>query len=130
MPVIFVGVGELVVEPIPMQWIFLSNPRGIDPCPDLKLPTMTFLTKEQNITILTALQPLMNVREISYMPHWTIVDPEFGDGRVYESNSLPGVVAGRTMLYHWGEERFCRGMGHRRRERKLDPERYEPLGLG
>ncbi|KAG9237870.1 hypothetical protein BJ875DRAFT_516761 [Amylocarpus encephaloides] len=101
MPVMFTGIRELVLEPIPS--FPFPNPRVPDPCPTIHWPVMTFPTLEQNVALLTALQPIANARAIFYMPHWTIIELEYGDGRVYEPKSLPGTVGGRTTLYHHAE---------------------------
>ncbi|KAJ5419875.1 uncharacterized protein N7487_003425 [Penicillium crustosum] len=58
------------------------------------------------IAVLTAIAPLARVRAAIFLPAWTIFELEFGDGRSYEKQSLPGVVAGRTALYHHGYEPF------------------------
>lgn len=71
---------------------------------------MTFPTPAQNAEILAALAPLAAVRKVIYMPHWSIAELEVGDGRVYKPGSLPGIVGGRTMLYHHAEEPFFEGM--------------------
>ena len=71
---------------------------------------MALPTKDQNAEILTALEPLANVRRVVYMPYLTVAELEVGDGRVYEPSSLPGRVGGWTMLYHHSEEPFLEGM--------------------
>jgi hypothetical protein len=91
---------------------------------------MTFPTKEQNIALLMALQPIANVREIIYMPHWTIIELEHGDGRNYEPKSLPGTVAGRTTLYHHAEARFYKSMKNMTRARRVDPAQHPPTNFG
>ncbi|EPE25018.1 hypothetical protein GLAREA_11599 [Glarea lozoyensis ATCC 20868] len=128
MPVMFIGIGEEHHEPIP-QCLYPS-PRIGDPCPTVRWAKMEFPTKEQNAAILTALQPLASVREIIYMPHWTIVELEYGDGRHYEPRSLPGTVAGRTTLYHHAEARFYKSMKNMTRARRIDPAQHPPMNLG
>lgn len=120
-PVSFVSIGEQFTEPIPIPQYNYLIPRISDPCPDNKWGGMTFPSKEQNITFLKALEPFANVREVLYLPHWTIVDLEFGYGRVYEANSLPGIGARKTALYHYAEETFYKSMGDMTRERRIDP---------
>src|SRR6202021_4343178 len=71
--------------------------------------------------ILTALKPIANVRAITYMPHWTIVELEYGDGRHYEPKSLPGTVGGHTALYHHAEAPFYKSMRNMTRARRVDP---------
>lgn len=127
MPVMFVGVGEDHREPIPQT--SYPNPRVADPCPGLRWPAMKFPRKDINAAILTALQPLANVREVIYMPHWIIVELEYGDGRVYEPGSLPG-IAGRTTLYHHAEAPFHRGMRNMTQARRVDPALHPPTKTG
>jgi hypothetical protein len=128
MPVMFIGIGEEHWEPIPRSPY--PNPRVPDPCPALQWPIMTFPTKEQNTALLIALQSMANVREIIYMPHWTIVELEYGDGRIYEPKSLPGTVAGRTTLYHHAEARFYKSMKNMTRARRVDPAQHPPINIG
>ena len=40
------------------------------------------------------------------MPHWTVVELEYGDGRIYGPRSLLGVVARTTILYYHEEGPF------------------------
>jgi hypothetical protein len=128
MPVMFIGIGEELKQPIPRT--NLSNPRVADPCLNIRLPVMAFPTKEQNIAVLTSLEPLANMRAIMYMPYWTIVELEFGDGRTYELGSLPGTVAGRTTLYHHDKEPFFNSMKNMTRARRIDPSQHQTAGLG
>lgn len=97
------------------------NPRIKDPCPALNWPKMAFPTKEQNVALLTALSPLAHIRAILYLPSWTVVDLSYGDGHTYEPRSLPGLVAGRTTLYHHGPEPFYTRMQKQTRSRYIDP---------
>ncbi|KAE8413254.1 hypothetical protein BDV36DRAFT_304269 [Aspergillus pseudocaelatus] len=122
MPVIFVGTGTCPTEAIPETRY--PNPRIEDPCPTLAWPKMAFPTKEQNITLLTALEPFANIRAILYLPNWTIVELRYGDGRIYEPQSLPGIVAGRTTLYHHAEGPFYHKMRSQTRARFIDPAQY------
>lgn len=128
MPVMFIGIGEERWEPIPQSPY--PNPRVPDPCPAVHWPRMTFPTKEQSVSLLTALKPIANVRAIFYMPHWTIVELEYGDGRAYESKSLPGTVAGRTTLYHHAETPFYKSMRNMTRARRVDPEQHSMTSFG
>ncbi|KAL5324693.1 hypothetical protein ACEPPN_009241 [Leptodophora sp. 'Broadleaf-Isolate-01'] len=128
MPVMFTGIGEMQFEPIPRSPY--PNPRVPDPCPAIHWPVMTFPTMEQNVAILTALQPMANVRAIFYMPHWTIVELEYGDGRVYEPKSLPGIVGGCTTLYHHAEAPFYDSMRNMTRARRVDPAQHSTAGIG
>jgi hypothetical protein len=128
MPVKFTGIGELEWEPIPRS--SYPNPRVPDPCPAIHWPVMAFPTLEQNVALLTALQPIVNVRAIFYLPHWTIVELEYGDGRVYEPNSLPGTVGRRTTLYHHAKAPFYDSMKNMTRERRVDPAQHRTTGIG
>lgn len=125
----FVGIGACPIEAIPESPY--PNPRIQDPCPTLTWPKMAFPTKEQNITLLTALEPFANIRAILYLPNWTIVELRYGDGRVYEPRSLPGIVAGRTTLYHHAEGPFYHRMRSQTRARFIDHAQHmnspEPL---
>ncbi|KAJ6095926.1 hypothetical protein N7486_006672 [Penicillium sp. IBT 16267x] len=101
MPVYFVGTGtgESHFEALPRAPY--PNPRVLDPYPAaLRWPKMQFPTKEQRVAM----------RAILYLPNWTIVELTHGDGRNYEPKSLPGVVAGRTTLYHHDKEPFYMAM--------------------
>ncbi|KAJ5512082.1 hypothetical protein N7463_001634 [Penicillium fimorum] len=104
MPIIFVRPGEMFREPIPLSGY--SNHRVSDPCPNVWWPKLTNPTKRQTMAVLTAIAPLARVRAAIFLPAWTIFELEFGDGRSYEKQSLPGVVAGRTALYHHGDKPF------------------------
>jgi hypothetical protein len=128
MPVMFIGIGEEHWEPIPDSPY--PNPRVPDPCPALHWPIMTFPTKEQNVALLTALEPIANLRAIIYMPHWTIVELEYGDGHAYEPKSLPGTVAGRTTLYHHAEAPFYKSMKNMTRARRVDPAQHFTTNFG
>lgn len=123
MPVYFVGTGESHFEALPRAPY--PNPRVPDPCPAaLRWPAMQFPTKEQNIAVLMALKPLADVRAILYLPNWTIVELSYGDGRTYKPMSLPGVVAGRTTLYHHEKEPFYKAMKDQTRVRAIDPQEH------
>ncbi|KAJ9487233.1 hypothetical protein VN97_g6072 [Penicillium thymicola] len=119
MPVIFVRPGEIFREPTPSSGY--SNPRVPDPCPTIQWPKLTNPTKRQIVDVLTAIAPLARVRAATFFPAWTIFELEFGDGRSYEKQSLPGVVAGRTALYHHGDEPFSSTMRSLTRPRFIDP---------
>ncbi|PKX90721.1 uncharacterized protein P174DRAFT_376226 [Aspergillus novofumigatus IBT 16806] len=106
MPVIFVGIGACPTEAIPETPY--PNPRIQDPCPTLIWPKMAFPTKQQNITLLRALEPFVC----------------YGDGRTYEPRSLPGIVAGRTTLYHHADEPFYPKMRNQTRARFIDPAQH------
>ncbi|KAJ5344643.1 hypothetical protein N7452_002647 [Penicillium brevicompactum] len=103
MPVIFVRCGEMFDQPLPKSGY--SNPRVPDPCPTVRWPNMTHPIKNQIVAVLTAIAPLANVRSAIFLPFWTIFELET-DGRSYERLSLPGVVAGRTALYHHEDKPF------------------------
>ncbi|KAJ5657523.1 uncharacterized protein N7484_001172 [Penicillium longicatenatum] len=123
MPVYFVGPGESHFETLPRAPY--PNPRVLDPYPAaLRWPKMQFPTKEQRIAMLVALAPLADVQAILYLPNWTIVELTHGDGRNYEPMSLPGVVAGRTTLYHHEPEPFYMAMKDKSRVRVVDPQQH------
>lgn len=128
MPVLFVGVGERPEENIPISPY--PNPRIADPCPSLSWPSMTFPTREQNIEFLEGLSPLANIKALYHMPHWTVVELKYGDGRTYAAKSLPGIVAGRTTLYHHQAESFFKSFRSRARARRIDPATYHKTGDG
>ncbi|KAF4771055.1 hypothetical protein HAV15_012550 [Penicillium sp. str.  len=117
-PAIFIGINETFPEPLPKAPY--SNPRIQDPCPHLHLPRMEFPTDVDNVTLLKALKPLANVRAVVYLPLWTVVELEYGDNRVYERMSLPGIVAGRTTMYHHVEAPFYSLMKDLTATRQLD----------
>ncbi|KAI2731885.1 hypothetical protein CBS147332_1024 [Penicillium roqueforti] len=119
MPVMFVGVNQSFLEPLPKAPY--PNPRLPDPCPDLRWPPMGFPTDADNITVLEALEPLAHVRAVMYLPSWIIIELEYGDSRVYELKSLPGIVAGRTALYHHAVAPFHKKMKNLTRGQQLDP---------
>lgn len=120
MPMYFVGTGESHFEARPRGPH--PNPRAPDPCPALRLPAMQFPTREQNIAVLTALERLADVRAIVYLPRLTVVELRHGDGRTYGPRTLPGVVAGRTTVYHHAEEPFYKSMKDYTRVRVVDPQ--------
>ncbi|KAJ5543359.1 hypothetical protein N7461_009362 [Penicillium sp. DV-2018c] len=71
---------------------------------------------------------LARVKAAIFLPSWTIFELEFGDGRSYEKRSLPGVVAGRTALYHHGDEPFTSVMRSLTRPRLIDPSQVSDAG--
>ncbi|KFY75255.1 hypothetical protein V498_09936, partial [Pseudogymnoascus sp. VKM F-4517 (FW-2822)] len=127
MPVIFTNMGEKLWDLTPTS--SYANPRVSNPCPEVQWEKMTSPTQDQNIAILTALEPIANVRAIIYMPHWTIVELEYGDGRIYQPESLPGIVGARTTLYHHEEEPFYNTMSTMAQDRRLDPAKSGASGI-
>ncbi|KAJ5937095.1 hypothetical protein N7466_003545 [Penicillium verhagenii] len=120
MPVYFVGTGESHFETLPRTPH--PNHRMLDPYPaHFRWPERQFPSKEQRIAMLVALAPLADVRAIIYLPNWTIVELAHGDGRKYDPMLLPGVVAGRTTLYHHEAEPFYKAMKDNSRVRAIDP---------
>ncbi|KAJ5889011.1 hypothetical protein N7495_009052 [Penicillium taxi] len=119
MPVIYVRPGEMFEDTIPESGY--SNPRVPDPCPALRWPKMTHPTKNQRVAILTAVAPLANIRTVYFMPIWTIFELQTGDSCIYQRNSLPGVVAGRTALYHHADIPFHHSLRSLTRDRQIDP---------
>ncbi|CAG7942209.1 unnamed protein product [Penicillium nalgiovense] len=122
MPVMFVRTGETFFEPFPEAPY--PNPRLPDPCPDLNWPPMEFPSDADNVAFLKALEPLANVRAVMYLPSWTVVELEYGDGRVYEPQSLPGVIGGRTVLYHHLQSPFYETTKNFTQTRELDPSEH------
>lgn len=59
-----------------------------------------------------------------------VVELALNDGRSYEPQSLPGIVAGRTTPYHHSETPFLNSMKNLYRERRLDPAKWEFPELG
>lgn len=47
---------------------YYANLRVTNPCPEVRWDFMALPTKDQNAEILTALEPLANVRRVVYMP--------------------------------------------------------------
>ncbi|KAJ5516580.1 hypothetical protein N7527_008140 [Penicillium freii] len=126
MPVIFVRPGEMFREPIPSSGY--SNHRVPDPCSTVRWPKLTNPTKRQTVAVLTAIAPLARIRAAIFLPAWTIFELEFGDGRSYDKQSLPGVVAGRTALYHHGDEPFSNIMRSLTRPPFIDPSQVSAAG--
>ena len=119
MPIIFVRPGEMFHQPIPTSGY--SNPRVPDPCPTVWWPRMTNPSKSQITEVLTAIADLANVTAVNFLPAWTVFELETGDDRNYELASLPGIVAGRTALYHHDDMPFTQTMRSRTRPRIVDP---------
>ena len=63
-----------------------------------------------------------------FLPAWTIFELEFGDGRSYEKQSLSRVVAGRTALYHHGDEPFSSTMRSLTHARFIGPSLVSAAG--
>lgn len=61
---------------------------------------MTDPTRSQTVAVLEAISKLANVVAVNFFPTWVIFELETSDQRTYQPASLPGVVAGRTALYH------------------------------
>lgn len=118
-PVICVRPGEMYEEPLPLSGY--SNPRVPDPCSTLRWPDKTHPTKSQKVAVLRAVAPLAHVRAALFLPHWTIFELETRDGRSYERFSLPGVVAGRTALYHHEDIPFLNPTKSSTHNHLLDP---------
>lgn len=59
-----------------------------------------------------------------------LVELALNDGRSYEPHSLPGIVAGRTTLYHYSETPFLISMKDVHRERRLDRAKWEFPEIG
>lgn len=107
--------GELLYDPFtPRHNTLYASPRVPDPIRSFKLMHWIDPTKDQMNQIAYALSQLASVKRITYVWKFTIVELEV-DGRVYETRSLPGVVAGCTTLYHHSPNAYWRGTTERRR---------------
>ncbi len=123
MPVLFVPTKEPPEITYPNAAHY-ANPRVQDPCIEIRWPLLSNPRKHQKIAILTALGEIVNMKAINFLPSFTVVELQHDDQRIYEKNSLPGVVAGRTTLYHHSQTSFYDSMRDLKRERRLDPLRY------
>ncbi|MCJ1347970.1 hypothetical protein MMC31_006200 [Peltigera leucophlebia] len=124
MPVLFVGIGEVPKTPAPSAGYY-ANPRVKDPCPQISWPKLSNPKKLQKMAVLTCLTETVNPKAIYFLPSMMVVELALNDGRSYEPHSLPGIVAGRTTLYHHSETPFLNSMKDLHRERRLDPAKWE-----
>lgn len=102
------------------------NPRLPDPCPHLSWKRMETPQKSQMADIINTLIELANIRRVNFLPASIVVEIAYGDGRVYPSASLPGIVAGLSTTYHHDAIPFFSSMRDHTRERLLDPCQYLP----
>lgn len=102
------------------------NPRVPDPCPQLGWKRMQTPQKSEMANVITALVELMNIRRVNFLPASIVVELVHGDGRVYSSASLPGVVAGLSTTYHHDAIPFFNSMRDDTRDRLVDPGQYLP----
>ena len=123
-PTIFVPIGQR--QKFMCGETAYATPRVADSCPHWPLKRMQNPTTLQMVNIIEALTNLMNVRRVNFLPWSMVVELEHGDGRTYESATLPGVVAGFTTTYHHDSIPFFDAMRDRTRERLLDPSQYIP----
>ncbi|CAG8282784.1 unnamed protein product [Penicillium salamii] len=119
LPIIFVRPGEKFFDPVPESGY--SNYRVPDPCPTLQWLKMAHPTNSQMVAVLEAIAPIAHVKAAIFLPIWTIFELETGDGRSYKKCSLPGVVAGRTALYHHDNSPVLGPMKSLTRPRLIDP---------
>lgn len=124
MPVIFVGVGERPEAQLPNAGHY-ANLRIKNPCRHISWPKLSNPKHAQRIAILTALESLANPKSIIFLPSMTVVDLAHNDSRIYNPKSLPGVVAGRTTLYHHDATPYFNTMRDLKRERRIDPAGYD-----
>lgn len=75
--------------------------------------------------VISALLPLAEVRRVNFWPA-SIAEFVYGDGRVYQNDSLPGVMAGFPTTYHHDSIPFLQSMRDHTREKLLDPSRHLP----
>lgn len=129
MPVLFVGINERPDALYPNAGHY-ANPRINDPCPHISWPKLSNPKNAQRIGILTALENLVNAKSITFLPSMTVVDLVHDDNRIYDAKSLPGIVAGRSTLYHHDASPFFNEMRDLKRERRIDPARYEIPEIG
>ena len=129
MPVVFVGIDEGPKALIPNASHY-ANPRINDPCPHIDWPRLSNSNHAQRIGILTALENLANVESITFLPSLTVIDLTHDDNRIYDAKSLPGIVVGRSTLYHHDACPFINEMRDLKRERRIDPAGYEIPEVG
>lgn len=129
MPVVFVGINERPNALIPNASHY-ANPRINDPCPHINWPRLSNPNHAQRIGILAALENLVNVESIMFLPSMTVIDLARDVNRIYDAKSLPGIVAGRSTLYHHDACPFFNEMRDLKRERRIDPARYEIPEIG
>lgn len=129
MPILFVGKGEPPENNLPNAGHY-ANPRITDPCPNISWPKLSNPKRAQQDTILATLGAFLNMKGILFLPSLTVVELIHDDNRIYAGQSLPGIVAGRTTLYHHSETPFFHTMRDLKRERRLDPARYDIPMIG
>ena len=122
MPVLFVGIGD--VPKIQRQ------PRVKDPCPQIGRPKLNNPRKLQKTAVLTCLAEIVNPKAIYFLPSMMVVELTLNNGRNYEPQSLPGIVACRTTLCHHSKTPFLNSMKSLHREWRLDPAKWEFPELG
>lgn len=129
MPVLFVGIGEVPKNPVPSAGHY-ANPRVKDPCPEVGWPKLSNPKKLQKMAVLTCLAEIVNPKAIYFLSSMVLVELALNDGHSYEPHSLPGIVAGRTTLYHYSETPFLISMKDLHRERRLDRAKWEFPEIG
>ncbi|KAE8349273.1 hypothetical protein BDV28DRAFT_152044 [Aspergillus coremiiformis] len=98
-----------------------SNPRIADPIPaHLHLPKWERPSTEQCRLVLEALGCIVNIEAINFLAPIIIVELQYGDGKEYGRISLPGLVGGRTTIYHHSPRSFW-DMQELARERLINP---------
>ncbi|KAJ5720921.1 uncharacterized protein N7483_008855 [Penicillium malachiteum] len=123
MPVLFVPPGEMFTDSIPTSGY--SNPRIPDPCPNIRWPRMSNPADSQTTTVLEAIAQFANIRGAIFLPMWIVFELETGDDLTYPEQSLPGVVAGRTALYHHRDTPFHATIKSLTRPRLIDPSKTQ-----
>ncbi|MCJ1239519.1 hypothetical protein MMC14_007515 [Varicellaria rhodocarpa] len=101
-----------------------ENYRLPDPCPTIRWPRWSDPRREQMVAIAEALSGLANIRALNFLPIKIIVELDYADGCKYDTESLPGVVAGVTTTYHHAELDIFANLKDHARERYLDPKPY------
>ena len=98
-----------------------SNPRLPDPIPPhMHLPKWGRPSSEQCQFVIERLAWNMNINAISFISPIIVVELCDQDGKKYERRSLPGIVGGRTTIYHHSDMPFW-GMAEQARERLINP---------
>lgn len=127
MPTSFVPVllppGEFLRDPFPpRRWntTDYASPHVKDPVSGFKLAHWKDPTQDQTKQISYALNLLASVKTITYVWKFTIVEICV-DGRKYERRSLPGIVAGCTVLYHHNSQPYWGAMTEHKRSNTPNP---------
>lgn len=97
-----------------------ASPRVPDPISAYKLEAWKIPTRKQQEDVLRVLHTLMNLKRVSFLWPYIIVELHVDD-RAYSTHSLPGRIASCTTVYHHCDIPFWQDMTPRTRERLIDP---------